>query len=68
MTTVRGETVLDPMCGSGTTGAACRELGRHAILCDGDDAYTTIVERRLGIRRRARRKTARGARQRASVA
>lgn len=67
MTTVRGETVLDPMCGSGTTGAACRELGRHAILCDGDDAYTKLVERRLGIRRRAPRQE-RGARQRASIA
>jgi site-specific DNA-methyltransferase (adenine-specific) len=53
MTTLPGETVLDPMCGSGTTGAACRALGRHAILCDGSAEYTAIVERRLGIRRSA---------------
>ncbi len=60
MTTEPGDTVLDPMCGSGTTGAACRELGRHAILCDRSEEYTAIVERRLGIRRRAPRRRSAG--------
>ena len=56
MTTAPGDTVLDPMCGSGTTGAVCRRLGRHAILCDGSEAYTRLVEKRLGIGRASRRR------------
>lgn len=53
MTTLPGETVLDPMCGSGTTGMACRNLSRNAILCDASEEYTAITEARLGIRRTA---------------
>jgi site-specific DNA-methyltransferase (adenine-specific) len=52
MTTKAGDTVLDPMCGSGTTGAVCARLGRKAILCDISEEYTSMTERRLGIRRR----------------
>lgn len=33
-----GEVVLDPFCGSGNVGKACRELGRVGILCDVDAA------------------------------
>jgi hypothetical protein len=51
MTTKPGDTVLDPMCGSGTTGAVCTKLGRKAILCDISDEYTRITEHRLGIQR-----------------
>ena len=51
MTTVPGDTVIDPMCGSGTTGAVCRTLGLAAILCDESDAYSALAERRLGVRR-----------------
>ncbi|MBI1917347.1 MAG: site-specific DNA-methyltransferase [Planctomycetes bacterium] len=51
MTTKAGDTVLDPMCGSGTTGAVCVRLRRKAILCDISEDYTSITERRLGIRR-----------------
>ena len=39
-----GELVLDPFCGSGNTGRAARELGRHALLYDID---TTYAARRL---------------------
>jgi site-specific DNA-methyltransferase (adenine-specific) len=51
MATKPGDTVLDPMCGSGTTGAVCARLGRKAILCDISEEYTRMTERRLGVRR-----------------
>lgn len=51
MTTKPGDTVLDPMCGSGTTGEVCRKLGRRAILCDCSEEYLAITEKRLGIER-----------------
>jgi hypothetical protein len=51
MTTKPGDTVLDPMCGSGTTGVVCRSLGRNAILCDESEQYTRLAETRLGIKR-----------------
>jgi site-specific DNA-methyltransferase (adenine-specific) len=51
MTTKEGDIVLDPMCGSGTTGVVCRNLGRRAILCDASEEYTGMAEKRLGIQR-----------------
>ena len=51
MVTVEGDLVIDPMCGSGTTGAAARVLGRRAILSDISESYVEMVEHRLGIRR-----------------
>lgn len=54
MTTLPGDTVLDPMCGSGTTGAACRALGRNAILCDASPEYLEITAKRLGLESTAR--------------
>lgn len=51
MATVAGDLVVDPMCGSGTTGAVARNLERRALLADGEGAYVEMVERRLGIRR-----------------
>jgi len=49
MTTKEGDTVLDPMCGSGTSGEACRNLGRNAILCDVSEEYIRIAEKRLDV-------------------
>ena len=51
MVTVPGDRVLDPMCGSGTTGVVCRALGRDATLCDISEEYIQITEQRLGIAR-----------------
>lgn len=51
MTTKEGDLVLDPMCGSGTTGVVCRDLGRRAILCDASEEYICITEKRLNLRR-----------------
>jgi site-specific DNA-methyltransferase (adenine-specific) len=51
MATKPGDIVLDPMCGSGTTGEACRNLSRKAILGDSSLEYIKIIEKRLGIMR-----------------
>lgn len=51
MTTKEGDTVLDPMCGSGTTGVVCRMLGRRAILCDASEDYIRMTEKRLNVQR-----------------
>lgn len=45
-----GEVVLDPMCGSGTTGAAALARGCRAILGDHDPDYVEMAARRLGVR------------------
>jgi hypothetical protein len=47
MTTESGDLVLDPMCGSGTTGVVCQALGRRAILCDSSEEYIRITKARL---------------------
>lgn len=46
----RGEVVLDPMCGSGTTGEAARDLGCRAVLADHCQDYTDLAAKRLGVR------------------
>jgi site-specific DNA-methyltransferase (adenine-specific) len=53
MTTKENDTVLDPMCGTGTTGAVCKMLGRKVILCDHDEQKVQMTERRLDSRRLA---------------
>lgn len=47
MVTKPGDLVFDPMCGSGTTGAVCRSLGRRAVLSDMNPAYLEMVHKRL---------------------
>jgi site-specific DNA-methyltransferase (adenine-specific) len=42
-----GELVLDPFCGSGNVGAAARQLGRRALLCDVDAGFAA---RRLRLK------------------
>ena len=42
-----GEVVLDPFAGSGTTGVACRELGRRCILIEREEKYCRLVVERL---------------------
>lgn len=43
----RGDVVLDPFCGSGTTCLAARQAGRHYVGYDIDPAYVQLAERRL---------------------
>ncbi len=42
-----GETVLDPFMGSGTTGVACKELGRSFIGIEISSDYFAIAKRRI---------------------
>lgn len=51
MSMPEGGLVLDPMCGSGTSGAVAKERGFRALLCDGSDEYTKMVEKRLSVER-----------------
>jgi site-specific DNA-methyltransferase (adenine-specific) len=45
--TLRGETILDPFMGSGTTGVACAKLGRKFIGIEIDPGYFDIACRRI---------------------
>jgi len=49
MTTKAGDFVLDPMCGSGTSGAIARKLGFHCVLSDHNEEYIGLVENRLDV-------------------
>ena len=43
----KNQTVLDPFMGSGTTGVACKELGRNFIGIEISPEYFKIAERRI---------------------
>ncbi len=45
--TKEGDTVLDPFMGSGTTGVACKELGRNFVGIEIDPEYYNITKRRI---------------------
>ena len=39
--------VLDPFMGSGTTGVACKKLGRNFIGCEIDENYFNTAKNRI---------------------
>jgi site-specific DNA-methyltransferase (adenine-specific) len=45
--TNEGDTVLDPFMGSGTTGVACKELGRNFIGIEKEKKYFDIAKNRI---------------------
>ena len=45
--TPTGGIVLDPFAGSGTTGIACKKIGRDYILIERDESYCEIARRRI---------------------
>ena len=47
----KNETVFDPMAGSGTSGASAIKNGYNAILCDMNEEYIQIMEKRLDVKR-----------------
>lgn len=42
-----GDTVLDPFCGSGTTGVACLRLGRSFVGVERSSEYAEVARKRL---------------------
>ncbi len=46
-TTNPGDLVLDPFCGTGTTAAVAKRLGRNYITIDREPAYVEVAEARL---------------------
>ena len=51
MATKENELVFDPMAGSGTSGACCIKNNRKCILCDINEEYISMIEKRLNIKR-----------------
>ena len=47
-----GDVVLDPFCGSGTTGVACLRLGRRFIGIERDEKYAAVAQGRLAAEAR----------------
>ena len=45
--TRKNQIVLDPFIGSGTTGMACKKLGRNYIGIEINDDYIKIAEKRI---------------------
>lgn len=43
----KGETVLDPFMGSGTTGVACKKLERNFVGIELSKEYFEIAEKRI---------------------
>jgi modification methylase len=46
-TTNPGDIVLDPFCGTGTTAAVAKRLGRNYITIDREPVYVEVAEKRL---------------------
>ena len=46
-TTNPGDLVLDPFCGTGTTAAVAKKLGRNYITIDRETPYIEVAEKRL---------------------
>lgn len=46
-TTNKGDVVLDPFFGTGTTGAVAKRLGRNWIGCEKEDTYCDVAEERI---------------------
>jgi len=44
-----GDTVFDPFCGSGTTSAAAKKLGRNFVGVEMDEMYCCLAEKRLAL-------------------
>ncbi len=48
-TTHKGDVVLDPFFGTGTTGAVAKRLGREWIGCEREEAYREVAQERIEL-------------------
>lgn len=51
MASAPGDVIFDPMAGSGTTAAVAVKTGRKAIVCDKEEKYIQLIEKRIGVKR-----------------
>jgi len=54
LSTVEGDLVVDPFCGSGTTGGAAKELGRCFVGAETERGFAELAARRNGAAARRR--------------
>jgi DNA modification methylase len=47
ISTKKGDIILDPVAGTGTTGYVAKKLGRHFIMIDNKEIYVNAMEERL---------------------
>ena len=47
----KGDVVFDPMAGSGTTAACAKKHGMKSIVCDMNEDYIQMIEKRMGVKR-----------------
>jgi site-specific DNA-methyltransferase (adenine-specific) len=47
LTTLKGQLVVDPFAGSGTTGVAAKSLGRNFLMIERSPEFCKIIDRRL---------------------
>lgn len=51
MAAQENDIIFDPMAGSGTTAACALKHGMKCIVCDRNEEYVQLIEKRVGIRR-----------------
>ncbi len=51
MANQKGDIVFDPMAGSGTTAACAKKHGMKSIVCDMNEDYIQMIEKRMGVNR-----------------
>ena len=51
MANQKGDIVFDPMAGSGTTAACAKKHGMKSIVCDMNEDYIQMIEKRMGVSR-----------------
>jgi len=47
LVSIKGHNVLDPFAGSGTTGRACKDLGRRCLMIEIEEKWAAVAANRL---------------------
>lgn len=51
MAAEKGNTIFDPMAGSGTTAVCAKKQGMKSIVCDKSEEYIQMIENRMNVKR-----------------